>query len=282
VRFAICNEIFDDRSLEDGFTAIAEAGYTGVELAPFTLGGSPRELSSERRSAIRRAAGDRGLEVTGMHWLLARTEGMHVSSVDPATIERTRERLADLTRLCADLGGQVLVFGSPAQRSTPPGMPAAEARERAIETFQTWAEAAEADGVTICLEGLPPDETDFMTTTAEVLGIVREVASPAVRLVLDVKSMSSEGTDIPTVIRSASAELAYVQANDANRGGPGFGDTDLVPILRVLREVGYDGVISVEAFDVPSGADDVAVRSLQYLRDCAREAGVTIDKEHTS
>jgi D-psicose/D-tagatose/L-ribulose 3-epimerase len=278
--FAICNEIFEDRSLDDGLTAIADAGYQGVELAPFTLGAPPAELSARRREAIRSSAEDRGLVVTGMHWLLARTEGMHVSSAEPATIARTRQRLAELSRLCADLGGRVLVFGSPGQRSTPPGMPVAEARERAIETFRTWASVAEAHGVTICLEALPPDETDFMTTTAEVLDIVRAVDSPTVRLVLDVKSMSSEGRDIPSLIRSASAELAYVQANDANRGGPGFGNTDFVPILTALSEVGYDGVVSVEAFDVSSGPDDVAVRSLEYLRRCVVAAETTIKKEH--
>lgn len=276
MRFAICNEIFEDRSVEDGFAAIANTGYEGVEVAPFTLGASPEELSEADRTRIRRAAAAHSLEVTGLHWLLARTEGMHVASADPEIVVRTRRRLAELTGLCADLGGRFLVFGSPAQRSTPSGMSPDEARARAIDTFRDWASHAERDGVTICLEGLPPDETDFMNTTADVIDIVHSVDSLAVRLVLDVKSMSAESLPMPDLIRGAARELAYVQANDANRGGPGFGDTDLVPVLRTLKEIGYDGFVSVEAFEYPSGREDVATRSLAYLRRSERLAEIDL------
>jgi D-psicose/D-tagatose/L-ribulose 3-epimerase len=276
VRFAICNEIFEDRSVEDGFAAIADTGYEGVEIAPFTLGATPESLSSSDRTRIRSAAAAHSLEVTGLHWLLARTDGMHVSSAEPETAVRTRRRLAELTGLCADLGGRFLVFGSPAQRSTPAGMSREEARARAVDTFRDWAAHAERSGVTICLEGLPADETDFMNSTADVIEVVHAVNSPAVRLVLDVKSMSAESLPMPDLIRSAQGELAYVQVNDANRGGPGFGDTDLVPVLQTLREIGYDGFVSVEAFEFPTGREDVATRSLAYLRRSARLAGIDI------
>jgi D-psicose/D-tagatose/L-ribulose 3-epimerase len=269
MRFAMCNELFDDRSLVDGFRAIAQAGYQAVELAPFTLGAPVEELGASERTEIRRSAARLGLEFTGLHWLLARTEGMHVAAADPAVRRRTLDHLNALTDLCADLGGRVLVFGSPGQRSTPAGMAVSEARARSIDLFRAWAAHAEQTGTTICLEALPPEETDFMTTTDEVIEIVRDVDSSAVRLVLDVKSMSSESAPIPDQIARAAPYLAYVQANDANRGGPGFGETDFVPIFRALAAVGYDGDVSVEAFDVATDVDDLAYKSLDYLRRCA-------------
>jgi D-psicose/D-tagatose/L-ribulose 3-epimerase len=197
---------------------------------------------------------------------------MHVASDDPDTISRTLERLNQLAELCADLGGRVLVFGSPQQRSTPAGMKPSEALARATETWSRWAQTAEQLGVTICLEALPTEETDQLTTTAQVIEVVRTIDNPALRMVLDVKSMSSEPTPIPELIASAAPYLSYVQANDANRGGPGFGETDFVPILQALDSAGYRGPISVEALDQINDPVDVAVRSLTYLRAAARQA----------
>jgi len=265
----MCNELFDDRSLIDGFRAIALAGYEAVELAPFTLGRPVEDIGSAERAEIRRSAAELGLGFTGLHWLLAQTEGMHVAAAEPEVRARTLGHLNALTDLCADLGGQVLVFGSPRQRSTPAGMTATDARERSIDLISEWAVRAEQTGTTVCLEALPADETDFMNTTDEVIEVVRDVASPAVRVVLDVKSMSAESRPIPDQIARAALHLAYVQANDANRGGPGFGATDFVPIFRALAEAGYDGDVSVEAFEVATDVDDLAQRSYEYLRRCA-------------
>jgi D-psicose/D-tagatose/L-ribulose 3-epimerase len=276
MRFAMCNELFEDRPLEVAFRDIARAGYQAVELAPFTLGKPAEELSSGERRRILTEAQRHGLGFTGLHWLLARTEGMHVASADPGVRGRTVDHLFALTELCADLGGRVLVFGSPQQRSTPVGMPAAQARERSIEVFGEWAVRAEELGTVICLEALPEDETDFMNTTADVVDIVRAVGSPAVQLVLDVKSMSAETSSIPDLISLAAPHLAYFQANDANRSGPGSGETDFVPIFRALAAAGYDNDVSVEAFEAPTGIDDLAATSIDYLRRCARSAGFDV------
>jgi sugar phosphate isomerase/epimerase len=274
MRFAICNELLESWPLDQACRFFAETGYEALEIAPFTLAADVRELTPDRRRDIKRLIRGYGLGVTGLHWLLARTQGMHVCSADPEVVGRTLDYLRELTRLCADLDGRVLVFGSPQQRSTPPGMTREEARARAVEMFQAWAVTAERLGVTICLEALPADETDQMTTTAEVVEIVTTIDSPAVRMVLDVKSMCAESRPIPELIELAAPYLAYVQANDANRGGPGFGDTDFVPVFRALARVGYDGDVSVEAFDYRPDPVTVATRSLQYLRAAAREAGV--------
>lgn len=273
MRWAICNEIFADRPLEAGLDAIADAGYAAVELAPFTLAEEPARLDRATRRRIRAAIEARGLGVTGLHWLLAGTRGLHVADPDEGVRRATVDHLRVLTELCLELGGCVLVFGSPAQRSTPPGTDPRDAAQRAEQSFAEWAEEAERSGAVICLEALPADETDYLTTTEETLALVERLASPAVRMVLDVKSMSSEPTPISAQIRRAAAQLHYVQANDANRGGPGFGATDFVPIFAALEEVGYRGDVSVEAFDLAPGRERVARESLRYLRASAVAAG---------
>ncbi|MEU0228484.1 sugar phosphate isomerase/epimerase [Streptomyces sp. NPDC006284] len=272
MRFALCNELLDDRPLDDAFRFIAETGYEAVELAPYTIAESDGTVTPERAAEAARLAARYGLDFTGLHWLLAGTRDLHVGAADPERRRRTLDHLTHLTRLCADLGGRVLVFGSPGQRSTPPGTLPEENLARAVDTFATWGRTAAELGVTVCLEALPVAETDMLNTTQEVVDVVRAIDSPAVRMVLDVKSMSDERVPIPRLVELAAPHLAYFQANDANRGGPGFGTTDFVPVFQALAAVGYDGDMSVEAFDATPGAETVARRSLTYLRDCAVRA----------
>ena len=68
---------------------------------------------------MRRQAEAAGVRIIGLHWLLARTEGFQLTSPDPAVRKRTGEYLAELARAAADLGGDILVLGSPVQRNLP-------------------------------------------------------------------------------------------------------------------------------------------------------------------
>jgi sugar phosphate isomerase/epimerase len=270
MRYAICNELFQDWPLADVFRFVAEAGYDAVELAPFTLAASIWELPAERRREIASLARAHGLAVAGLHWLLVGPPGLHVSHPDSAVRARTVAYLEELIRACADLGGQVLVFGSPKQRDVLPGVTRDEATKLALSTFAACGQAAERAGVVFCLEALPAVDTSFMNTTAEVIELVRRLDSPSVRMILDVKSMCSEPTPIPELVRLAAPYLAHFHANDANRRGPGFGEVDFAPIFGALREVSYQGCVSVEVFDYSPSPEVIARESLQYMRKAAK------------
>ena len=84
MKFAICQELFEDWDWERQCRFIAEVGYTGIEVAPFTLAGRIEEVSPQRRRELRQQAETHGLSIIGLHWLLAKTEGLHLTSADPA------------------------------------------------------------------------------------------------------------------------------------------------------------------------------------------------------
>jgi sugar phosphate isomerase/epimerase len=268
MRFAICNELFAgwDHRRVCGF--VADAGYDGLEIAPFTLADDPARLPAAARREVRVIAEDRGLAITGLHWLLMKPAGLHLTGNDPEVRQRTVDHLRGLVDLCADLGGAVMVLGSPNQRSVPAGTAPATGWQRARDALLACTPTARARGVTICLEALPASLTNLWNTNAEVRAMVDEVGDPAVAMVLDVKSMCAEAMPVPDNIRACRGRFVYVQANDSNLQGPGFGAVDFVPILRTLREVGYDGWISVEVFDFTPGPEALATQSLEYLRRC--------------
>ena len=274
MRYAICNETFEGWDHERVCRRVAELGYRGLEIAPFTLARSIEEVSAERRRELRRQAEEHGLTILGLHWLLAKTEGLQLTAADASVRHKTADYLVALARCCADLGGEVLVFGSPAQRRIPAGATHAQAVEYAVDTFRRAQSGIADSGVKLCLEPLAPPEADFITTCAEAVEILDRLADPNFVLHFDVKAMSSEQTPIPDLIRRHAGRTGHFHANDANRRGPGFGDIDFVPIFRALRNGGYAGWVSVEVFDYAPDPETIARESLRYMRECEKTAFV--------
>jgi sugar phosphate isomerase/epimerase len=268
MKFAICNETFQDWPFERAFDFARECGYTGIEFAPFTIEKNAYNISAARRSETRQQAERAGLEVVGLHWLLAFTEGYYLTSPEADVRRKTGEYFCELARLCRDLGGRVLVLGSPMQRNLLPGVSHAEAMQLAADVIQQAVPALEDCGVTLLVEPLGPQEGDFLLTASAGCELIEMVGAPQVQLHLDVKAMSSEGEPIDQIIRRNASVMKHFHANDANRRGPGMGDIDFVPILQALKDIDYQGWVSVEVFDYEPGVEALASESIAYLKKC--------------
>jgi sugar phosphate isomerase/epimerase len=275
MRYAICNETFEGWDHARVCRFVAGLGYAGLELAPFTLAPRITDVNAEQRRRLRGAAQECGLSIIGLHWLLARTEGLHLTSPDAGVRRATAAYLVELARCCAEVGGSVLVFGSPAQRRIPPGASREQAAGWAVDTFRQAAAGIADAGVQLLLEPLAPPEADFLNTAAEAVELLGRIDRPNFGLHLDVKAMSGEGTPVPELIRRYGGRAGHFHANDANRRGPGFGSTDFVPLFGALRDSGYRGWVSVEVFDYSPDPETIARESLRYMRECeARAAGL--------
>jgi len=265
MNFAICNEIFQGWKIEDAIRFAAKTGYAGIEIAPFTIAKYVTDISKLERQRIRETAAQADIAVTGIHWVLAQTEGLFLTHNDPAVRERSSKYFIELVEFCADIGGNIIVVGSPKQRNIPEGSTAAQAWDWAKETLRAAVTRALQRGVTICLEPLSPQETNFINTADEAVRFVKQFHSPSLRIILDVKAMSSEQKPIPQIIQESWPHFAYFHANDKNLKGPGFGEVDFKPIATALRDVGYEGWVSVEVFNFDEGPEAIATRSLDYL-----------------
>src|SRR5207302_402205 len=135
MRYAICNETFEGWDHARVCRQVAELGYEGLEIAPFTLAPRITDVTPERRRRLRREAEECGLRIIGLHWLLAKTEGLQLTAPDAGVRQRTADYLIELARCTRDLGGDLMIFGSPAQRRVPAGATLEQAADYAVDTF---------------------------------------------------------------------------------------------------------------------------------------------------
>jgi sugar phosphate isomerase/epimerase len=265
MKFAICNEVYGDWPFEQVCDHAADAGYTGLEIAPFTLADDIFMIDSGICRQWMSVAERRDLEIVGLHWLFANTKGFNVTSSDQTVRAKTLAYLVRLIEVCRDLGGSIMVLGSPQARQVEPGLTKLQANRNFVELLNQLLYVLNQTGVVLAIEPLGPAETNYLNTAQSVVDLIQQIGSDRIRLHLDVKAMCTEPTPIAALIRRYAPYLAHFHANDPNRQGPGMGDVDFSPILRALLDINYSGWISVEVFDFSPGVERLVSESLQYL-----------------
>ena len=274
MKFAICQELYEGWEWERQCEFSASLGYKGLELAPFTLGDRISDVSAEQRATLKKQAENHGLEIIGLHWLLAKTEGLHLTTFDANVRKATSEYLIELGHACADFGGSVMVFGSPFQRNLEDGMSTDQAMANAAEVFKACLPAFADRGVSICMEPLTPKETDFVNTCQQAMDLIAMIDEPNIVLHQDVKAMlGAEKKSLPELIHEFKNSVGHFHVNDTNLLGPGMGETDYRPIVKALLESTYDNWVSVEVFDYSPGAENIAKQSINYMKRIIDEVG---------
>ncbi len=276
MRIALCNEVLADLPLQRQCEVAARLGYDGLEIAPFTLSGSPESISTAEAARIRATVEASGLVVTGLHWLLVKPDGLSLTDPDAAVRARTLAVMTHLVGLCAELGGAVLVHGSPKQRQIAPGETHATALARLQDALAQIALAAARVGVIYCIEPLSRRETALINTVLEATELVRAIDHPNLRTMIDCSAAGlTETVSVPALIDRwfPTGLIAHVQVNDPNRRGPGQGEMKFAPILAALKRHDYAGTIAVEPFDYSPDGAGVAAFSAGYLRGLLEASG---------
>lgn len=267
MKFGICNEIFKDwNDIGRAIDYVKSVGYDGLEIAPFTLAPYVTDIPATTRREIVRRADSAGLDILGIHWVLVGPEGLHINHPDKSVRDRTVQYLIDLVHFCGDVGGKVMIFGSPKQRNVLDGVAYQDAFDFTVGAFEQVLPTCVERGVTICMEPLASTETNFCKSAAETVTLIERISHPNFRLLLDTKAMTEEPDGRPATIRKHARYLAHYHANDANLEGPGFGDVDFAPIFQALKDIGYRDYVSVEVFKFDPGPEAIASQSLQYMK----------------
>ena len=265
-RHAICNEVYKDWDFRAACQSIRKAGYTGIEIAPFTLAEDPCTLTPDQRREFKAIMADEGLEFAGLHWLMVSPPGLHVTTPEHSLRARSWRHIHDLIDLCADLGPNgIMVFGSPKQRTSVGGMAPADATKYFVDGLATAGHWAGQRGVTLLIEPLPPADTDVVTSLDEAARWVEQIGNPAVRTMFDSHNAIQESEPHSVLVERHFPLIRHIHVNELDGKHPGRGNYDFKPVLAVLAARGYSGWISLEAFDFSFGAETIANESIRHM-----------------
>jgi len=265
MRFSVCNELFGNWEFKEALKFASTIGYDAVEIAPFTLCDSIFELGRDRRKELREEFGSIGIGCSALHWLLVKPAGLHISHPDPSVRSKTVEYLRGLISFADDIGCRTMVFGSPGQRNIQ-GMDKSQGWKLALETFRACVRDLEDRGVTIGLEPLRHDMTNFINKADEAAEFIDAIGSDNFKLTLDVFAMTGEEASPAYAIRKHGRSLVHFHANDDNERGPGTGGADYKQIKAALENIGYMGYMSIEVFKFDQDPRAIARGALDYLR----------------
>ena len=269
MRFAVCNEVFEGLPLSEQFAVAAQLGFDGLEISPFTIATYVTEIPAITRAEIRAMAEDAGVAVAAIHWVLAKTEGFHVTSPDPAVRRRTVDYLRALVDFGVDIGAGAMVVGSPLQRKVLPDVTYAEAWGWFAEAMAAAGAHGASAGFKICIEPLCVEaDNNFIFKAFEAAKMAREIGLPNVGVILDTYSASRTEEDVAAAIRHTGPLLFHYHCNDLNKRAPGWGRVDFAPILRALLDIGFGGFCSIEVFDFSIEPREHVGRGLAYLKEC--------------
>ena len=270
---SVCNELYGETDFAESCRSMRRAGWTGIEVAPFTLMQDATRLPVNRRREVRDIIVSEGLAFVGLHWLTVGPEGLHVTTPDVAVRQRSWEYVRGLVELCADLrpesaSGGVMVFGSPMQRRTTGGLAREQAEANFIEGVRTVVPDLEAAGVTLCVEALPTDQSDVIISLDRAAEIVDEIASPMVQTMFDSHNAIEELLPHAELVAKHWPKIRHIHVNELDgsypRRGGGY---DFKPVLRVAAERNFQGWVSMEVFDFSPGAEKIVTESIAYLKD---------------
>jgi D-psicose/D-tagatose/L-ribulose 3-epimerase len=265
-RQSICNEAFEKWPFADACRTIRKIGYTGIEIAPFTLAERPSDVTAAARKEYAGIMQSEGLTFVGLHWLMVSPAGLHVTTPDAELRRRSWQHIHDLIDLCSDLGPDgVMVFGSPKQRGSTGGLSRSEATRHMVEGLASVAPHAAERGVTVLLEALPLNQCDVVQTLKEAVEIVEEIGSPAIQTMFDVHNAIDEQEPHAALIERYYEHIRHVHVNELDGSHCGAGNYDFRPVLDALGRLQYKGWVSLEAFDFSYGAERLAAESLRHL-----------------
>ncbi len=269
-KYAMCNESMQELPWAEQCQIVGEAGYEGIEIAAFTLvKESVEELDAAARAQMVKEMKSAGLQCVGLHWLLAPPpKGLHFTTPDAAVRKKTIAYLNSLIDFCSDLGGTVMIFGSPKQRNTM-GISIEEATSYFTDGLAKTADHAQKRGVQILIEPLDKTQTDVVNTMAEAKKIIDEINHPAIQTMFDFHNTPDETEDFDVLIKKYYPHIkhVHVQEMDGNYLGTGDAVTTYVKAFQTLKDLNYDQWISLEVFDFTPGGKTIATESIRVLRE---------------
>ena len=237
----------------------SEFDYVELPLAQMV------DLDDEAFLSLKERVGVSGLKCEACNNFFPASIRLTGNTVDYGKIE---EYLVKALGRAAQLGVKVIVLGSPKSRNVPEGYPMNKAWSQLVELLRTIDPLVRAKGITIVIEPLCKLESNIINTAAEGLQLSRAVERENIKLLVDYYHLVMEKED-PEILLRAGSYIKHVHfANPTGRVYPAEKVDGYIRFMDLLKRIGYEGRISVEAYTKDFCHD--AKRSVKILRQLAK------------
>lgn len=251
---------------------IKSQGFDGVEVSMF----HPADFAT---SVIRKGTQENGLEVTICSVIPG---GLNIISEDAAVRAKTRTHMQDCIKTAADVGARLIagplyspVGYLPGRRRT------ADEWKWAVDCYQSLGGLLEQHNVTIAIEPLNRFETYFLNTAADAVKLCDDINHPRVGILFDTFHANIEEKNIADGYRTVARHLKHVHTCENDRGIPGSGHVEWPSVFQALRDLKYDGWLTIESFgftlgelsaaaaiwrDLAPKPEDIAFEGVKFLK----------------
>ena len=241
---------------------IKEIGFGGVEVPIFNT--NPKDWEAWRIKLDELGLARVAVTING--------QGENLISQDPnerkSTIERNKRALD-----CAKILGSDLMTGPfhsalgvfTGQKATD------QEKQWAKQGLWELSEYAQSLGITLGLEYLNRFESYLVSCTDELIDLVNSVNHPACKIMFDTFHANIEEKDMTAAIKKIGNKLVHVQLSENDRGTLGSGRVEIDTVLQALKDINYQGMLSIEAFSEKLAAANIwrkmFVSEEQLMRD---------------
>lgn len=236
--------VYHGEPIAQSFERVARYGYDAIELV-----GEP---ANHDVAEVRALSLKHRIKVSSLCSIFFGPERDLVAA-EAENREKAKKYVRDLVDFAATIDcPMVIIRPAPFGKISPTSDDASE-WAWAVEGIRQSADYGAQKNIKFCIEAWNRYETYFGNTIVQVLKLRNAVDRPNVGVMGDSFHMAIEERSVPEAYRIAGKHLFHVHFADSNRAAPGAGHTDFGPILRTLREIGYDGYIAFEL--LPAAAD---------------------------
>lgn len=245
-------------NLETNLANLAQYGYQGVELMV-------RKVSTLDAARLRAQCRDLNLEIAAVSsGQLTFEDGLILSAPDETLRKksvRATQEVVDFTRA---VGAKLVNIGT-LRGQLPAKPPEREAAQSAmVKSMHEVLDYARAQDITIAFEPQCRYVGNWHNSTHETYAWMQQFSSPNFRLLFDVYHSMVEDLSLSASLIRYAPHVAHVQVSDSNRRAPGSGQWNFPNVIRLLKAVGYQGFVSVEVVQQPSGLE-AARRAAAHL-----------------
>jgi len=264
MKLAVSNIAWFPGEIDDFITLLSSLRCEGIELAVNMIWSEPIDVCITKRKELRSKIEDAGLKVTGLQSLLYTHPELILFNGKNHRI-KMMDYLSKTMEVCSDLGGEILVFGSPRNRNKD-NISKHKAHLIAVEFFSAMGRIAQENDVCFCIEPLGRKETNFINTVRDAEKLIKDVGSNYLGLHIDAKGLIDEKEyESPYLIESFS-KARHFHVNDSDLKPPGSTGFDHSLISSIIQRSSYSQYISIEMRRIDNDVVGAIKCAVEYVK----------------